>query len=101
MILTIEFFSSGSLCVHRCVFTFVVMPNTYFPDIPQAGVRGNVKDVQCIAHKGSPAVEMAMPTAAFTPIQTDSHMSRGAWTDRERLLAQILLTSSTESFIYF
>lgn len=60
------------------------MPNSYFPDAAQTGIRGNMKDVESIARESSSAVEMAVSTAALTSIQTDSHMSRGAWRDRER-----------------
>lgn len=63
--------------------TLVVVPNSYFPDIAQAGVCGNVKDVESVARESSSAVEVAVPTAALASVQTDPHMSRGASGDRE------------------
>lgn len=69
-----------------CIRTLVVMPNSYFPDTAQAGIRGDMKNVESVACECSSAVEMAVSTAALTAIQTDSHMSRCAWRDRERLI---------------
>lgn len=48
--------------------TLVVVPNPYFPDVAQAGVRGDMKDVEGISRKGSPAVEMAVTAAALASI---------------------------------
>lgn len=66
------------LCACMRISTLVVMPNPYLPDTAQAGIRGNMKDVESIAGESSPAVEMAVSAAALASIQTDSHMSRGA-----------------------
>lgn len=76
------------------ISTLVVMPNSYFPDTAQAGIRGNMKDVESVACESSPAVEMAVSAAALTSIQTDSHMSRGAWRERERLIMSTVSTNS-------
>lgn len=48
--------------------TLVVVPNPYFPDVTQAGVRGDMKDVEGVAGEGSPAVEMTVTTAALASI---------------------------------
>lgn len=73
----------NSLCCDYTVLyvrinTFIVMPHSYFPNIAQTGVCCNVKNIKSIACEGSPAIKMAMPTAAFTPIQTDTYMGCGA-----------------------
>lgn len=70
---------SPLLCAHMWISTLVVMPNSYFPDAAQAGVRGDMKDIEGIAWKSTPAVEMAVTTTALASIQTNSHMGRGAW----------------------
>lgn len=70
------------------------MPNSYFPDTAQAGIRGNMKDVESVACESSSAVEMAVSAAALTSVQTDSYMSRGAWRDRERNTVSAIPTNS-------
>lgn len=54
------------------------MPNPDFPDVSQAGIRGNVEDVEGVACKGSPVVQVTVTAAALASIQTDAHMSCGA-----------------------
>lgn len=54
------------------------MPNAYLPDAAEAGVCGDVEDVESIAREGSFAVKVAVTTAALTSIQTDSNMGCGA-----------------------
>lgn len=48
--------------------TLVVVPNPDFPDVAQAAVRGDMKDVEGVAREGSPAVEMAVTAAALASI---------------------------------
>lgn len=62
--------------------TFVVVPNSCFPDAAQAGVRGDVKDVESVAREGASAVEMAVTAAALPAVQTDAHVRRGAFEGR-------------------
>lgn len=59
--------------------TLVVVPNSDFPDVAQVGVGGDVEDVECIARKSSPAVQVAVSAAALASIQADPNVSRGAW----------------------
>lgn len=79
------FVITGLCCVCVYVFTLVVMPNSYFPHTSQAGICCNMEDIKSVAREGSSAVEMAVSTAAFTSVQTDSHMSRGACRGRDSL----------------
>lgn len=59
--------------------TLVVMPNSDFPDVAQVGVRGDVEDVEGVARKSSPAVQVAVSAAALASIQADPNVSCGAW----------------------
>lgn len=62
-------FTGKQLTVASCeVSTLVVVPNPYFPDVTQVGVRGDVKDVEGVAREGSPAVEMTVTAAALASI---------------------------------
>lgn len=58
------------------------MPDSKFPDTSQAGVCGDMKDVQSIARESTSAVKMAVSTTTLTSIQIDPYMRRGAWKDR-------------------
>lgn len=55
------------------------MPNPDLPHTTQAGVCGNVKDVESIAGKSSFAVKMPVSASAFTSIKADSNVSRRAY----------------------
>lgn len=52
----------------RELSTLVVVPNPDFPDVAQAGVCGDMKDVEGISREGSPAVKMAVSAAALPSI---------------------------------
>lgn len=66
------------LSMKTSVSTFVIVPNPDFPNIAQISVGGDMKDVESVACESSSAVQVAMSAAAFTSIQADSYMSRGA-----------------------
>lgn len=70
------------------------MPDTYFPHTAQAGICGNMEDVESVSCESSSAVKVAVSAAAFTSKQTDSHMSRRAWSDKRSL---IILTITMNS----
>lgn len=54
------------------------MPNPYFPYAAQAGIRGDMEDVEGVARESSLAVEMAVATSVLASVQTDANVSFGA-----------------------
>ena len=83
---------SVSVCVFMCICasvpecatepTLVVVPDSYLPQAAQAGVRGDVEDVQRVAGEGALAVQVAVPAAALAAVQADTHVGGGAWGGR-------------------
>ena len=60
------------------------MPNSHLQHTAQAGVGGDVKDVQAVPCESSAAVQVTVPTAALSAKQADANMGSGAWTHEPR-----------------
>lgn len=54
------------------------MPNPHLPDVAQVGVGGHVEDIQRVAGKRSPAVQVTVAAAALTAVQANPNVSGGA-----------------------
>ncbi len=59
--------------------TFVVVPHADLQHAAQAGVGGDVEDVQAVSSERADAVQVSVSTAALTAVKTDAHVSRGSW----------------------
>lgn len=54
------------------------MPHADLEHAAQAGIRGDVEDVQAVACEGADPVQVAVPAAALAAVEADANVGRGA-----------------------
>lgn len=58
--------------------TFVVVPHSYLEQVSQAGVSGDVENIQTVACERPDSVQVTVSAAALAAMETDANVGRGA-----------------------
>ncbi len=82
------------------ISTFVVVPHADLQHAAQAGVGGDVEDVQAVSSERADAVQVSVSTAALTTVKTDAHVSRGSWSGNKTISVKTTASHSVREYNY-